>query len=614
MEKLKMRSVDPVQEHIARIGELFPHCVTERKKENGVLEWAIDFDLLKQELSGEIVEGREERYQFTWPEKRKAVWLANTPTSMTLRPCRTESVEFDRTENLYIEGDNLDVLKLLRETYLGKVKMIYIDPPYNTGADYIYPDDFAEKAGEYMGHSGQRDEQGNHLVQNKESNGRFHTDWLNMMYARLKVAKDLLSPDGAIFISIDENEVRNLGKVCDEVFGEQNFVECFVYDKKAAAKGVPPVNMVCGVHEYIYVYARNYAQFRFLGIPRSKEGFANPDNDPRGLWRNTNIKSTTSENRFAITDPDTGYVYEDTWAFSPKELDRLIRERRLIFPGKPDGQVRAKEFYSEFDNANTPIKSSLGLYDAQWNTEMLVELMGGKYFQNPKHLRLMRDLVAYTTGPEDLILDFFSGSGTTAHAVMQCNAEDGGRRRFIMVQIPQETQEKSDARKAGYQNICQIGRERIRRAGRKIKMDDPLAAQGLDTGFRVLKLDSSNMKDVYYAPGDYEASLFAGLWDNIKEDRTPEDLLFQGMLELGVLPTSRIEECAIGGKKVFRVAEGLLYACFDEDVTDDVFTQIARQKPRYVVLRDSSMASDAVAANFEQIFEAYSPDTVRKVL
>lgn len=614
MEKLKMRSEDQVEENIARIGSLFPHCVTERKNEYGVLERAIDFDLLKQELSHGIVEGSQERYQFIWPDKRKAIRLANAATSMTLRPCRAESVDFDRTGNLYIEGDNLDALKLLRETYLGRIKMIYIDPPYNTGGDFIYNDDFSQTSGQYLPRSGQFDEDGNRLTPNTERNGRFHTDWLNMMYARLKVAKDLLRPDGAIFISIDEHEVKNLGKICDEVFGEQNFVECFVYDKKAAAKGVPPVNMVCGVHEYIYVYARNYAQFKFVGIPRSREGFSNPDNDPRGDWRNTNIKSTISENRFAITDPDTGYVYEDTWAFSPKELDRLTREKRLIFPGKPDGQVRAKEFYSEFANANTPIKSSLGMYDAQWNTQMLVELMGGKYFQNPKHLRLMRDLVAYTTGPEDLILDFFSGSGTTAHAVMQCNAEDGGRRSFIMVQIPQETGEKSEARRAGYQNICQIGKERIRRAGRKIKMEDPLAAQELDVGMRVLKLDSSNMKDVYYAPSEYEVSLFEALADNIKEDRGPEDLLFQAMLELGVLPSGRIEECVIGGKRVLCVAEGELYACFDEDVTEAVITEIARQRPRYFVLRDSSMASDSVAANFDQIFAAYSPDTVRKVL
>ena len=609
-----MHSVNKVDENIAKIGAMFPNCLTERKNENGEVEYAIDFDMLKQELSSVIVEGNEERYQFTWPDKKKSILLANAPIAKTLRPCREESVDFDTTENLYIEGDNLDVLKLLQETYLGKIKMIYIDPPYNTGNDFVYNDDFAEDADTYLANSGQFDTEGNRLVQNTESNGRFHTDWLNMIYSRLKLAKDLLTEDGAIFISIDENETKNLGKICDEVFGEQNFVECFVYDKKAAAKGVPPVNMVCGVHEYIYVYARNYHRFVFNGVPRSTDGFANPDNDPRGIWRNTNIKSTTSETRFAITDPSTGYTYEDTWAFAPVELNRMIQEGRLLFPSHPSGQVRAKEYYSEFRNANTPIKSSLGLYDAQWNTEMLVKLMGGKFFQNPKHLKLMKNLVAYTTGTNDIVLDFFSGSATTAHAVMQLNAEDGGNRKFIMVQLPEETDAKSEAHKAGYKNICEIGKERIRRAGKKIKDESPLTTQNLDTGFRVLKLDSSNMKDVYYTPADYEISMFDTLADNIKEDRTPEDLLFQVMLDLGVLLSSKIEENTIAGKKVFNVADGFLMACFDENVSDETITAVAKQKPYYFVMRDSSLASDSVATNFDQIFATYSPDTVRKVL
>lgn len=612
MDKLKMHSMDKVDENIRKIGALFPSCVTERKNANGEVEYAIDFDKLRQELSAVVVEGSEERYQFTWPDKKKSVLAANAPISDTLRPCRAESVDFDATQNLYIEGDNLAVLKLLQETYLGKIKMIYIDPPYNTGNDFVYSDDFAESAEEYMAHSGQFDEDGNRMVQNPESNGRFHTDWLNMIYPRLKLAKDLLSEDGAIFISIDENEIRNLGKICDEIFGEGNFVECFVYDKKAAAKGVPPVNMVCGVHEYVFVYAKNYSKFSFLGIPRSTEGFSNPDNDPRGIWRNTNIKSTTSENRFFIVDPLTGYRYEDTWAFSRKELEKMIQEKRLIFPKSGDGQVRAKEFYSEFRNSNTPIKSSLGLYDAQWNTEMLVKLMGGKYFQNPKHLKLMRDLIAFTTGQNDMILDFFSGSATTAHAVMQLNAQDGGHRRFIMVQLPEPCDEKSEAYKAGYQNICEIGKERIRRAAKKIAEEHPDAE--FDGGFRVLKLDSSNMKDVYYNPAEYEISMFDTLTDNIKEDRTPEDLLFQVMLDLGVLLSSKIEETLIAGKRVFNVADGFLVACFDENVTEETITAIAKQKPYYFVMRDSSMANDSVATNFDQLFATYSPDTVRKVL
>ena len=496
--------------------------------------------------------------------------------------------------------------------------MIYIDPPYNTGSDtFVYDDNFTFTDGEFSDASGQRDENGNLLFDmhiNNESNGRFHTDWLNMLYPRLRLAKDLLTDDGAIFISIDENELVNMGKICDEIFGRENFVECFVYDKKAAAKGVPPVNMVCGVHEYIYIYAKRFSKFSFLGIPRSKEGFSNPDNDPRGIWRNTNIKSTTSENSFIIMDPATGNQFEDTWAFSQKELNKMIQEDRLIFPKNKNGQVRAKEFYSEFKNANTPIKSSLGLYDAQWNTEMLSKLMKGKYFQNPKHLRLMMDIIAFTLPDDALILDFFSGSATTAHAVMQLNAEDGGHRKFIMVQLPEQTDSKSEAYKAGYKTICEIGEERIRRAGKKIKEESPLTTANLDIGFRVFKVDSSNMEDVYYRPADYNQGQMELFADNIKPDRTPEDLLFQVMLDLGILLSSDIQETEIAGKKVFSVADGYLIACFDAEVTEETVKAIAQKQPVYAVFRDSSMASDSVATNFEQIFETYSPRTQRKVL
>lgn len=613
MDKLRMMSMDNVQMNVEKIQKLFPNAVTEVLRD-GKPTLAIDFDVLKQELSAELIDDKEERYQMTWPDKKKSILLANTPISATLRPCKEESVDFDHTQNLYIEGDNLDVLKLLQETYLGKVKMIYIDPPYNTGNDFVYNDDFRVESEDWSEMSGDYDEQGNRLVQNTESNGRFHTDWLNMIYSRLKIAKDLLSDDGAIFISIDENEFRNLGKICDEIFGDGNFVECFVYDKKAAAKGVPPVNMVCGVHEYIFVYAKNYSEFNFLGVARNTEGFSNPDNDPRGVWRNTNIKSTTSENRFAIVDPLTGFRYEDTWAFSPKELDKMIQEKRLIFPKSSGGQVRAKEFYSEFKNSNTPIKSSLGLYDAQWNTEMLVKLMGGKYFQNPKHLKLMRDLIAFTIGQTDIILDFFSGSATTAHAVMQLNAEDGGNRKFIMVQLPEKCDEKSEAFKAGYDNICEIGKERIRRAGKKIEEENPLTTQDLDIGFRVLKLDSSNMKDVYYKPEDYSQGFLESLEDNIKADRTPLDLLFQVMLDLGKPLSAKIEEKDIAGKHVFVVDDNDLVACFDSNVTEDVVKTIAQLKPLYAVFRDRGLSSDSVGANFDQIFATYSPNTTRKVL
>lgn len=620
MEHLKMHTPNLADENFAKLAALFPNAVTETKDENGNVVRAIDADVLRQEISATVVEGSQERYQFTWPDKKKSVVLANQPIAKTLRLDREKSVGRDGTpgsidtENIYIEGDNLDALKLLQETYLGKVKMIYIDPPYNTGNDFIYEDDFSQSADEYLGNSGQFDEEGNRLVQNTESNGRFHTDWLNMLYPRLRLAKDLLTDDGAIFISIDENELVNMGKICDEIFGRENFVECFVYDKKAAAKGVPPVNMVCGVHEYIYIYAKRFSKFSFLGIPRSKEGFSNPDNDPRGIWRNTNIKSTTSENSFIIMDPATGNQFEDTWAFSQKELNKMIQEDRLIFPKNKNGQVRAKEFYSEFKNANTPIKSSLGLYDAQWNTEMLSKLMKGKYFQNPKHLRLMMDIIAFTLPDDALILDFFSGSATTAHAVMQLNAEDGGHRKFIMVQLPEQTDAKSEAYKAGYKTICEIGEERIRRAGKKIKEESPLTMANLDIGFRVFKVDSSNMEDVYYRPADYNQGQMELFADNIKPDRTPEDLLFQVMLDLGILLSSDIQETEIAGKKVFSVADGYLIACFDAEVTEETVKAIAQKQPVYAVFRDSSMASDSVATNFEQIFETYSPRTQRKVL
>lgn len=628
MDKMKMHTSDMVEGNIRKIGELFPSCLTETIGSDGKVTAAIDFDTLKTELSKEIVEGPQERYQFTWPGKREAMRLANTPTNLTLRPDRESSVDFDNTENLYIEGDNLEVLKLLRENYLGKIKMIYIDPPYNTGNDFVYEDDFAQSYNEFKDRSGMFDKDGNILLsnyeRNTENNGRFHTDWLNMMYPRLKVARDLLSEDGVIFISIDENEFRNIGKICDEIFGHSNFVECLVYDKKAAAKGVPPENMIVGVHEYIFVYAKNNYLFKFVGILRSKEGFSNPDKDPRGIWRNTNIKSTTSENQYTIVDPSTGNEFTDTWAFSPDVLNRMIKENQILFPINPQGQVRAKEFYYEFGNVNTPIKSSLGLYDAQWNTEMLVKLMGGKYFQNPKHLRLIKDLISYTINNCGVILDFFSGSATTAHAVMKLNAEDGGNRKFIMVQLPELTDEKSDAYKAGYKNICEIGKERIRRAGKLIRSEvtankgdgDLFTRNGdanpLDTGFRVLKLDTSNMEDVYYAPGEYsEDRLFE---DNVKPARSSEDLLFQVMLECNLPLSAKIEKKTVAGKDVYSVNDGYLIACFDEDVSETVITEVAKLKPYYFVMRDKSLSSDNVADNFEQIFNAYSKDTVRKIL
>ena len=613
MDKLKMQTVNKADENFKKLAEMFPNAVTETIDENGEVVRAIDKDVLMQEISCEVVEGNEERYQFTWPDKKKSVLLANAPINKTLRPCRKESVDFDNTENLYIEGDNLEVLKLLQETYLGKIKMIYIDPPYNTGNDFVYDDDFAQSTDEYLENSGQYDEDGNRLVKNLDSNGRFHTDWLNMMYPRLRLAKDLLADDGAIFVSIDEHEHENLIHIMNEVFGESNYIDSVVWDKKGSAKGVPPRNMMVNVHEYIVAYQKS--EFKFVGEKRDAEadGFKNPDNDPRGPWRESNIKSTTKpiEQAFTIVDPDTGREYHNTWAFSKESLERMIRENRILWK---DSLPKQKEFMNELTNENKAIKSNWGVFDAQSTTVYLKKLIPEVKFDNPKPINLIKYLVNVSVGKDDFVLDFFSGSGTTAHAVMQLNAEDGGHRKFIMVQLPEETDEKSEAYKAGYKNICEIGKERIRRAGKKIKEDSPLTTQNLDIGFRVLKCDTSNMKEVYYNPAEYEQSLFSRLEDNIKEDRTPEDLLFQVMLDLGVLLSSKIEETTIAGKKVFNVEDNYLIACFDDNVTEEVITEIAKQKPYYFVMRDSSMANDSVATNFEQIFATYSPDTVRKVL
>ena len=616
MDKLKMHSVNKVDENVVKIGKLFPNCLTERKNENGEVEYAIDFDILKQELSSVVVEGNEERYQFTWPDKKKSILLANAPIAKTLRPCREESVDFDTTENLYIEGDNLDVLKLLQETYLGKIKMIYIDPPYNTGNDFVYNDDFTEDADEYLANSGQFDAEGNRLVHNTESNGRFHTDWLNMIYPRLRTAKDLLTLNGVVLISINAYEAENLKKVCDEIFGANNFVCRFGWETKKAAQGMTTANMVVDNQESIYVYAKDIINFKFRGLDRDEEnGFSNPDNDPRGLWKRQYLQRLGQNLPVrTIVDPATGNVFSFETPYTQDKLERWIKENRIIFPTDPSKYPARKEFLAEYENKQQLV-TALGLYATKSTTEQLYGLFNGeKIFTNPKPHTLIQFLIQQCSSNADIVLDFFSGSATTAHAVMQLNAEDSGTRKFVMVQLPEETDEKSEAYKAGYKTIAEIGKERIRRAGAKIKEGSPLTTQNLDIGFRVLKLDSTNMKDVYYSPADYEMSMFDTLADNIKEDRTPEDLLFQVMLDLGVLLSSKIEESTIAGKKVFNVADGFLMACFDENVSDETITAIAKQKPYYFVMRDSSMANDSVATNFDQIFATYSPDTVRKVL
>ena len=622
MEKLNMQTTNIVDENIKRIGELFPNCLTERLNDEGKPEVAIDFDQLRQELSMDIVEGAEERYHFTWPDKRNAIRLANAPTTDTLRPCREESVDFDNTQNLYIEGDNLQVLKLLRENYLGKVKMIYIDPPYNTGNDFVYNDDFSQTTGEYMHNSGQEDEEGNRLVANTESNGRFHTDWLNMIYPRLKVAKDLLSEDGVIFISMDENEIDNLEKVGNEIFGEHNLVGKVIWERAFAPKN--DAKYLSDSHDYIIAYARNINSFSIGLLPRTDEAnarYKNPDNDPRGPWTpdNMTVKTYSASYDYEITTPNGSIMSPPNgrcWFTSKERMQKLIEEGRVWFGNDGGNMPRLKRYLADVQQGMTPI--TIWKYTEvghnQEGRQEVKQLFDGKgYFDGPKPLRLLNRIITIAnTYRDSIILDFFSGSATTAHAVMQLNAEDGGKRKFIMVQLPEATDEKSEAYKAGYKNICEIGKERIRRAGKKIKEDSPLTTQDLDTGFRVLKLDSSNMQDVYYTPSEFnEQKLFD---DNIKPDRTEEDLLFQTMIDLGIELSAKIEKRSIAGKTVWSVSDGYLMACFDEEVNETTITEIARQQPYYFVMRDSSLANDQVADNFEQIWEEYSKDTVRRIL
>ena len=635
METLKMHSLDGVQRNIELIGKLFPNAITEVKRD-GKVEHAIDFDVLRQELSGSIVEGREERYQFTWPDKKKAMLAANAPITATLRPVVADSVGKDGTpggfdsENLYIEGDNLEVLKLLQETYLGKVKMIYIDPPYNTGNDFVYEDDFAQRTEDYMGNSGQYDEEGNRMVTNTESNGRFHTDWLNMIYPRLKLAKDLLAEDGVIFISIDDGEAANLLKVCNDIFGESNFVADLIWQKKFSRSN--DATYFSTMHDHILCYCKsnimqNENGWRIGLLPRDDEipnGYANPDNDPRGVWTSVilSAKSGSDSLLYEIQTPSGRKVLPPSgryWSCSKDTFEKWKADGRIWFGSNGDGTPRKKTFLSEVQQGLRPntilFQDSVGNnQEAKQETKALFNGCG--VFDGPKPVRLLNVLLKIANTKDDsIILDFFSGSATTAHAVMKLNAEDGGHRKFIMVQLPEKTDEKSEAYKAGYKNICEIGKERIRRAGRKIKEDAGLTAPAdLDIGFRCLRLDESNMKPVYYTPEEISQQDMFSLVDNVKSDRTPEDLLFQVMLDLGVLLSSPIEVKEIAGKKVFNVAEGFLMACFDHDVTEETVKAIAQMKPYYAVFRDNSMANDSVATNFDQIFETYSPETVRKVL
>ena len=648
MDKLKMTSMDKVQENIQKIRDLFPNAVTEVLRD-GEPTLAVDFDILKQEMSNVLIDDKEQRYQFTWPDKNKSILLANTPISATLRPCKEESVDFDNTQNLYIEGDNLEVLKLLQETYLGKIKMIYIDPPYNTGNDFVYNDDFAQDSEEYLDNSGQYDEVGNRLFQNTESNGRFHTDWLNMIYPRLCLAKDLLSDDGVIFISIDDNEARNLKILCDEVFGELNFIGQIVW--QTTQKNDP--RFIAINHEYILCYVKNIMVQNEKGKWRVSHPLIREMMDEYEAISKTNTKiediqvrwnSVIKKEKYSalkhykfvdkrgpyfaadISDPQRKGPKHDFvihpitkqlckapsgW-YSPREAEmrRRLENDEIHFGPTHEYVVCSKKYLVTAEDR----LNSVYYEDGRRATKVLEDLIGKGVFEHPKSEILIKRLLGFVTQKESVVLDFFSGSATTAHAVMQLNVEDGGSRKFIMVQLPELCDEKSEAYKAGYKNICEIGKERIRRAGKKIKEEKGQFAQNLDIGFRVLKLDSSNMKDVYYRPEDYSQSLLDMFEDNIKEDRTPLDLLFQVMLDLGKPLSAKIVEKEIAGKHVFIVDDNDLIACFDKEITDEVVKTIAQMKPLYAVFRDSSMANDSVGTNFEQIFATYSPNTTRKVL
>ncbi len=644
MDKLDMQTKDLANEKYEKLKELFPNAITETIDVEGNLVRAIDKDILTQEISTEVVEGREERYQFTWPDKRQAIVTANAPISKTLRPCREESVNFDETENLYIEGDNLEVLKLLQETYLGKIKMIYIDPPYNTGSDFVYNDNFSIDRDKYLEESGQFDEVGNRLEKNLESNGRFHTDWLNMMYPRLKLARNLLTEDGVIFISIDDNEQENLKKICDEIFGESNFIGTLIWSKKR--KGSFLSKNIISMTEYVHVYFKNkndnlglYGgkpdndesqplikrtnQISTLSIPKNvvetklkngiyKNGVYGSDVNPIKLLDDVKVENNRIVNDFRIEGP---------FIWSQSMFDSQLEKGAKFIINTKNFQIRV--FKVQDDNSFKGLSSYIdGIKikgtneDAYEGLEKLFNVK--KIFDYSKPHNFIKYLLLSATffNKEAVVLDFFSGSSSTAHATMQLNAEDDGSRKFIMVQLPEETDEKSEAYKAGYQNITEIGKERIRRAGKKIleENQDKEGIENLDIGFRVLKTDTSNMKDVYYVPADTEQSLLDLLSDNIKEDRRPEDLLFQVMLDLGVSLSSKIEREIVDDKEVFIVEDGFLIACFDKNINDETVKSIANKEPYYAVFRDSSMANDSVATNFEQIFESISPQTVRKVI
>ncbi|MBN2983010.1 site-specific DNA-methyltransferase [Cohnella algarum] len=622
MKQLTMKSVDLTQKNIEKIAELFPNVITEARDEHGKVTRTIDFDLLKQELSDVLVEGEKERYQLTWPGKKQAILNANTPIDKTLRPVKEDSVDWDNTQNLYIEGDNLEVLKLLQESYLNKVKMIYIDPPYNTGKDFIYKDDFRGPSDEYLEDSGQVDEDGNRLVQNTESNGRFHSDWLTMLYSRLKVARNLLREDGVIFISIDDNEMHNLRKLCDEIFGSGNFIATVVWEKIHTRKN--SAKYFSESHDYILCYAKNKVSdstdvgwIRKLLKREDSSMYTNPDNDPKGPWKPDPIYANNPYDAdYEIVKPN-GVILKRPegkyWRYSKETIDKAITENRILW-GKDDSYPTIKRYLSEVQDGIVPITifSREFAGDNAYGNNELKALMGvDKIFSYPKPTKLIKRLLELTVDIDDIVLDFYSGSASSAHAILEYNSENNFNVRFIMVQLPEQTAENSDAYKAGYKTICDIGKERIRRAAKKIKEE---TGADIDYGFRVFRVDSSNMKDVYYTPDKLKQGDMFDLASNIKEDRSGEDLLIQVMLELGLELSLPMETKQLEGKTVHYVAGNSLIACFDDNVPESVMKQIAAEHPLRVVFRDSSFEDDSARINVEELFKMLSPSTEIQVL
>lgn len=624
MDKMRMESVDLTAQNIDKIGALFPNCITETVDENGNPKKAINFKILKQMLSADIIEG-DEAYEFTWVGKKASIAEANKPIRKTLRPCKEESVNWDTTENLYIEGDNLEVLKLLQESYLGKVKMIYIDPPYNIGNDFIYRDDFKQSADEYEDDLGVYDDDGNRMFKNTDSNGRFHSDWCSMIYSRMMLARNLLTDDGAIFISIDDNEQENLKKCCDEVFGARNFIAQIAWEKVHTRKN-SAINFSSS-HEYILCYAkvrRNYSGdtvgFKRNLLPRDNtDAYSNPDNDPKGPWKTDPITAhnyyaadytITKPNGITIKRPQDRY-----WAYSEDTIKRMIAENAIVW-GEGNSMPLAKRYLCDVQDGLVPVTLFSREFagdssQAKKQIDSLFEECKG-VFDYTKPVKLITRLLQIGSNPEDIVLDFFSGSATTAHAVMQLNAEDGGNRKFIMVQLPEETDEKSEAYKAGYKNICEIGKERIRRAAKKIAEENPNAT--FDGGFRVFKMDESNMNDVYYSPAEYSQDLLSMLESNVKSYRNDLDLLFGCLLEWGLPLSLPYSSEQIDGCTVHNYNDGDLIACFDENIPDEVIKMIAKKQPLRAVFRDSSFANSPSKINVGEIFKLLAPDTRVKVI